>query len=179
MPLLLAGLCCLQQLAWADAAAPEKPHKSIPEHPFLFVANVALLLLRGIQNHIGEDAINSNKVSRLKNFNEFRKDGMLKRIFNDVVELSGHFFEHYTLEEWVNSHVVKKVMVRELDYLCDDHRLHLHYLYLCALDRYTRQGIVESVMRDWRAFRDDAMEQIQKQIKRQQSLPCDEVPWYQ
>jgi hypothetical protein len=26
VPLLLAGLCCLQQLAWADAAAPEKPH---------------------------------------------------------------------------------------------------------------------------------------------------------
>ena len=47
-------------------ALPDEPHSTIPDTAFLFVFNVSLLLLNGIQDYFGLDYIAKHNVHRLK-----------------------------------------------------------------------------------------------------------------
>ena len=141
-------------------AVPEEPHSTIPDTAFLFVFNVSLLLLNGIQDYFGLDYIAKHKVHRLKNVNNFRKCGMLKRMYQQMIDLSGPFSMHYSWNKWANAFVVRRVMQTELDYLCDSKSLSCSHMRSCNLDVETRAEIVGAAMRSWPSYRFDAMTKL-------------------
>ena len=150
---------------------PEKQHSTIPDAAFLFVFNVALLLFNGIQDYIGLDHIKENGVHRLKSMNNFRKYGMLKRIYEQMVALSGDFSVHYHWNEWANAFVVKCVLKKELDHLCDTRVLRCPYMHSCELDAEARAQIVAIAMRSWLFYRNDAIQQLADEMQ-VQAVAC-------
>ena len=144
-------------------AVPDEPHSTIPDTAFLLVFNVSLLLLNGIQDYFGLDYIAKHKVHRLKNVRIFRKRGMLKRIYQQMVDLSGPFSMSWN--EWANAFVVHRVMQTELDYLCDSKSLSCSHMRSCNLDVETRAEIVGFAMRSWSSYRFDAMTKLDEKLE--------------
>ena len=77
---------------------------------------------------------------------------MLKRIFQQMVDLSGPFSMSWN--EWANAFVVHRVMQTELDYLCDSKSLSCSHMRSCNLDVETRAEIVGAAMRSWSSYRE-------------------------
>ena len=146
-------------------AVPEEPHSTILDTAFLFVFNVSLLLLHGIQDYFGLDYIAKHKVHRLKSVNNFMQHGMPKRIYQQMVDLCGPFSMHYSWNEWANGFVVHRVMQTELDYLCDSKSLSCSHMRSCNLDVETRAMIVEAAMRSWPAYRFEAMTELGEKLQ--------------
>ena len=128
-------------------SVPEKQHRPIPDTAFVFVWKIALLLLNEIQDYFGRDYIAKNDVHRLKNMTNFRKHGMLIRMYQQMVGLSGHYSMHYSMNEWANAFVVQRVIQTELDHVCDTRTLSCPHVRSCQFDAETRVEIVDTAMR--------------------------------
>ena len=135
------------------------------QNAFRFVFNVSLLLLNEIQYYFGLDYIAKHNVHRLKTVKHFRKHGMLKRIYQQMVDLSGPFSMSWN--EWANAFVVHRVMQTELDYLCDSKSLSCSHMRSCNLDVETRAEIVGAAMRSWPSYRFDAMTKLDEKLQGQ------------
>ena len=92
---------------------------------------------------------------------------MLKRIYRQMVELSGHFSMHYSWNEWANAVVMHRVMKTELGYLCDDRSLACPHMRSCNLDFDFRAEIIAAAMRSWPSYRFDAMTQLDEKLEEQ------------
>ena len=86
--------------------------------------------------------------------------GMLKRMCQQTIDLSGPFSMHYSWNEWANAFVVHRVMQAELGYLCDDWWLACPHMRSCNLDVDIRAEIIAAAMRSWPSYRFDAMTQL-------------------
>ena len=133
------------------------------QNAFRFVFNVSLLLLNEIQDYFELDYIAKHNVHRLKTVKTFRKHGMLKRIYQQMVDLSGPFSMSWN--EWANAFVVHRVMQTELDYLCDSKSLSCSHMRSCNLDVETRAEIVGAAMRSWSSYRFDAMTKLDEKLE--------------
>ena len=118
---------------------------------------MALLLLSSIHDYFGLDYVAKKKVHR--------KYGMLKRIYMQMVDLSGKLSMHYSWNEWANAFVVQRVIQTELDYLCDHHSICCSHMRHCNLDSETGELIVQDAMRSWPAYRYDAMSRLDEEIQ--------------
>ena len=88
---------------------------------------------------------------------------MLKRIYQQMVDLSGPFSMSWN--EWANAFVVHRVMQTELDYLCDSKSLSCSHMRSCNLDVETRAMIVEAAMRSWPSYRFEAMTELGEKLE--------------
>ena len=148
-----------------QAPAGEDTHGKIPRDAYVLVLNIALVLLNAIEDYIGEDVIREHKIHRLQNFNNFRKHGMLPRIYAQILKLSGHYSLHFTWYEWVNAYVVKQIIEAEMAILCtQQHATHRQWgdscKYMTSLDDEAREKILQDVLRHWPSYRLDAVTQI-------------------
>ena len=86
---------------------------------------------------------------------------MLKRIYQQMVDLSGPFSMSWN--EWANAFVVHRVMQTELDYLCDSKSLSCSHMRSCNLDFDIRAEIIAVAMGSWPSYRFDAMTKLDEQ----------------
>jgi hypothetical protein len=156
-------------LSTKQAPAWEDTHATIPPDEYLLVINLAVLLLNAIQDYVGEDVILDEKIHRLQSFRHFRKHGMLPRIYNQILQVSGHHSLHYSWFEWVNLRVVQQVVEEEMRLLCT----HKHWsdgnkymcLHMTYFDATARWAIMQDVLRNWPFYRQDAVTQIQQKFQ--------------
>ena len=92
---------------------------------------------------------------------------MVKRMYQQMIDLSGHFSMHYSWNEWANAVVVHRVMKTELDYLCDDRCLACPHMRSCNLDFDIRAEIIAAAMRSWPSYRFDAMTKLDEKLQGQ------------
>ena len=72
---------------------------------------------------------------------------------------------HYSWNEWANAFIVQRVMLTELDYLCDTKSLSCSHMRSCNLVAETRAEIVGAAMRSWPSYRYDAMMRLDRKVQ--------------